>query len=296
MIKEVENWLNTVRSAGTKKSYRTNIEAFFEYKNINSFEEFKQMDADDYYDWIDYLMNEKGNTENTVRPKISALSSFYSYLLKNPKYDITINPITNAGIHSNVKATVNPERTTWLTAKEMHSFMKQCKNPRETAICGIFLNTGLRVSEVINLDLNKYEQFINEDGENCSRILAKRKGGKLQIIEFNPYVTELINNYLKVRKETECEKLFVSNAGNPMSRQSIDRTIHKLQKRANINRSISAHSLRRSAATAMYGAGFDIKEIQSVLGHSSSGTTDIYLKGLDDRANHVFQNFVIKGE
>ena len=46
----------------------------------------------------------------------------------------------------------------------------------------------------------------------------------------------------------------------------------------------------------MYGAGFDIKEIQSVLGHSSSGTTDIYLKGLDDRANHVFQNFIIKGE
>ena len=45
----------------------------------------------------------------------------------------------------------------------------------------------------------------------------------------------------------------------------------------------------------MYGEGFDIKEIQSVLGHNSSGTTDIYLKGLDDRANHVFQNFVVKG-
>ena len=296
MIKEVENWLNTVRSKGTKNSYLKSINAFFEYKKIQTFEEFKQMDVDDYYDWIDHLINKQNNTENTVRPKLSAISSFYAYLLANPKYNMTINPIVNAKIHSNVKQTTNPERTTWLTKKEMTEFMKQCKNPRETAICAIFLNTGLRVSEVINLDLDKYELFTNEDNEECSRVLAKRKGGKLQIIEFNSYVTKLINDYLKIRKETNCPKLFVSNTGNPMSIQSIDRTIHKIQKRANITKNISAHSLRRSAATAMYGAGFDIKEIQSVLGHNSSGTTDIYLKGLENRANHVFQNFVVKGE
>lgn len=294
MIKEVENWLNTVRSQGTKKSYRTNIESFFEYKGIKTFEEFKRLDSDDYYKWIDYLINEKGNSENTVRPKISAISSFYAYLLANPKYDIRVNPIINAKIHSTVKSTTNPERTTWLTSKEIKAFMKQCRNPREKAICGIFLNTGLRVSEVIGLELNRYEHFINEENENCARILVRRKGGKLQIIEFNPYVTKLIDDYLLVRKETDCPNLFVSNNGNPMSIQSIDRTIHKLKNRANISKNVSAHSLRRSAATAMYGAGFDIKEIQSVLGHNSSGTTDIYLKGLDDKANHVFQNFVIK--
>lgn len=296
-MKEIENWLNTVRSNGTKQSYKSNIEAFLEYKNIKSFEEFKKMDVDDYYDWSNYLMNEKGNTENTVRPKLSAISSFYAYLLSNPnKYGVMVNPITNAKMHSSMKQTVNPEHTTWLATTEMQKFMSKCKNPRETAICAIFLNTGLRVSEVINLQKDKYETFIWEDGQKWSRILAKRKGGKLQIIEFNPYVTELIERYLKVRKETDCPNLFVSNNGNPMSTQSIDRTIHKLQKRAGITKNISAHSLRRSAATSMYNAGFDIKEIQSVLGHNSSGTTDIYLKGLDDRANHVFQNFVIKGE
>lgn len=294
-MKEIENWLSTVRSKGTKKTYRKNVEEFIEYKKIGSFEDFKKLDADDYYGWIDYLINEKGNTENTAKSKISALSSFYAYLLANPKYGVLTNPIINARIHNTVKATTNPERTTWLTKKEMNSFMAQCRNPREKAICGIFLNTGLRVSEVIGLELENYKHFINEDNENCSNILAKRKGGKLQIIEFNPYVTELVDNYLKVRKETDCPNLFVSNAGNPMSTQSIDRTIHKLAKRAGIDKNVSAHSLRRSAATAMYGAGFDIKEIQSVLGHSSSGTTDIYLKGLENRANHVFQNFIIKG-
>lgn len=294
-MKEIENWLNTVRSKGTKKTYKKNAEEFMEYKEIKKFEDFKKLDADDYYSWIDYLINKKGNTENTAKSKISALSSFYAYLLANPKYGVLTNPIINARIHNTVKATTNPERTTWLTKEEMNSFMSQCRNTREKAICGIFLNTGLRVSEVIGLELENYKHFINENNENCSNILAKRKGGKLQIIEFNPYVTKLIDNYLKIRKKTDCPNLFVSNAGNPMSVQSIDRTIHKLAKRAGINKNVSAHSLRRSAATAMYGAGFDIKEIQSVLGHSSSGTTDIYLKGLENRANHVFQNFVIKG-
>ena len=294
-MKEIENWLNTVRSKGTKESYRKNIESFIEYKDIKEFDDFKKLDSDDYYNWIDFLINEKGNTENTVRAKISAISSFYAYLLANPKYGVTVNPIINAKIHSSIKATTNPERTTWLTQREMEDFMSQCRNLRERAICGIFLNTGLRVSEVIGLELDKYKHFRNDFGEVCSHALAKRKGGKLQIIEFNSYVTRLVDDYLTIRKETDCPNLFVSNAGNPMSVQSIDRTIHKLAKRAGIDKNVSAHSLRRSAATAMYGAGFDIKEIQSVLGHSSSGTTDIYLKGLDDRANHVFQNFVIKG-
>ena len=70
----------------------------------------------------------------------------------------------------------------------------------------------------------------------------------------------------------------------------------KIAKRAGITKKISAHSLRRTAATNMYRAGFQVKEIQNVLGHQSLGTTDIYLKGLEDCANNVFQNFVIKGE
>lgn len=101
-----------------KKTYRKNVEEFIEYKKIGSFEDFKKLDADDYYGWIDYLINEKGNTENTAKSKISALSSFYAYLLANPKYGVLTNPIINARIHNTVKATTNPERTTWLTKKK----------------------------------------------------------------------------------------------------------------------------------------------------------------------------------
>lgn len=295
-MEEVKKFLNTINSEGTRRAYETSINAFLDFKKVKDIKRFKEMSTDDYFEWRNYLMDKKGNTGNTVKPKLSALSSFYDYLIRAQKYDINSNPIQTGALLKKTKAQVSPENTTWLTKQEAVNFMSQCKNPRETAMCAVFLNTGLRVSEVIGLELNKYEKFPNPQGEICSHILVHRKGGKLQIVEFNPYVTEKIDNYLKVRKETNCKNLFVSDCGNPMSRQSIDRTIHKIQKKAGITKEISAHSLRRTAATTMYKMGFGIKEIQDVLGHSSSGTTDIYLKGLDGSANNVFRNFVIKGE
>ena len=295
-MEEVKKFLNTINSEGTRKAYETSINAFLDYKKIENIDGFKKMTVDDYFEWRNYLMNVLGNTGNTVKPKLSAISSFYDYLIGSQKYGINSNPIQIGAIHKKTKAQVNPENTTWLTKQEAVNFMSQCKNPREIAMCAVFLNTGLRVSEVINLELEKYERFPNSQGEICSHILVHRKGGKLQIVEFNPYVTEKIDNYLKVRKQTDCKNLFVSDCGNPMSKQSIDRTIHKIQRKAGITKEISAHSLRRTAATNMYKMGFGIKEIQDVLGHSSSGTTDIYLKGLDGSSNNVFRNFVIKGE
>lgn len=295
-MEEVKKFLNTINSEGTRKAYETSINAFLDYKKITNIDDFKTMTVDDYFEWRNYLMNVLGNTGNTVKPKLSAVSSFYDYLIGSQKYGINSNPIQIGAIHKKTKAQVNPENTTWLTKQEAVNFMSQCKTPRETAMCAVFLNTGLRVSEVINLELEKYERFPNSQGEICSHILVHRKGGKLQIVEFNPYVTEKIDNYLKVRKQTDCKNLFVSDCGNPMSKQSIDRTIHKIQRKAGITKEISAHSLRRTAATNMYKMGFGIKEIQDVLGHSSSGTTDIYLKGLDGSSNNVFRNFVIKGE
>lgn len=292
-MKELENFLNTIMTKGTKEAYKKNIELFLQYKNINNFEDFKKMSIDDYYDWRNYLTNDRNNVGNSIKPKLSALSSFYNYLMSDKKYGVKENPISISQIYNKTKSVVNPEHTTWLTTEEAGKFLSNCKNSRETAICAIFLNTGLRVSEVIGLEIDKYEKFTNEKNEECSRILVHRKGGKLQIVQFNPFVTSKIEKYLLTRKKTECKNLFVSNSGKPMSRQSIDRTIHKIQNKAGINKNISAHSLRRTAATSMYNSGYGIKEIQNVLGHSNSGTTDIYLKGLNGVNNNIYQNFVI---
>lgn len=292
-MKEVELFLNTIISKGTKRSYQKNIELFLEYANISTLEEFKKLDTDDFYNWRNYLLNEKNNTPNSIKAKLSAISSFYAYLMSNPKYGVTINPIISGQIHKKTKGGTDPSRTTWLTEEEANRFMDACKNLREKAMCAIFVNTGLRVSELINLELDKFQTIEKTPNTTESTILITRKGGKKQWIYFNSFVTKTILEYLKVRKETKCNNLFVSNRGNPMSTQSIDRTIHKIQRKAGLNKNISAHSLRRTSATAMYNEGYDIKQIQGALGHNSSGTTDIYLKGLEDSAMGVFKNFII---
>lgn len=88
------------------------------YKNIDSLDKFKGIDIDDYYDWRDYLINELNNSENSLRPKFTAISSFYKYLKANPKYEIDNNPILDGELNKKNKAIVNPARRTWLTDTE----------------------------------------------------------------------------------------------------------------------------------------------------------------------------------
>lgn len=293
-IEEIlKHFINTKRSEGTKERYDSNLKELFEFKNIKTIEDFKKLNIDDYYDWKNYLL--KNNiSENSIRPRLSAVSSFYEFLIQRPEYGITKNIMAESDLYKTTKKIVNPEHTTWLTEEETTRFLMQCRNKRELAICAIFLNTGIRVSELINLKLDSLNIFKDENGEEVSTIIATRKGGKIQEIYFNSFVTKCVKDYvIKKRKKTDLDYLFVSNTGKKMSTQSIDTTIKKLKNRAGITRPISAHSLRRSAATNMYNHGFGIDEIQDVLGHSNPGTTQIYLKEIQDKSRNVFRNYKV---
>lgn len=295
-MKEIEKFINTLRSEKTKQDYKRYINDFCIFKNIKDIDDFKKMTIDDYYDWNNYLKQEKKNSENTIRPKLISINSFYDYLIANPAYNIFYNPIKESKIISKNKPIINPARRSWLTFEERARFMECCKNKRETAIISIFLNTALRVSELINLPYSEYTKFYNKNGELSSYVILTRKGGKRQKIYFNPTVTRKIDNYLKVRKDTKCDNLFVSNTGNPMSTQSIDRTIKKIAKKAGIKKDISAHSLRRTAATDMYNHGYDLSTIQSVLGHSNPGTTERYIREVNDNLEDIMMDYVVGKE
>lgn len=289
----LKHFINTKRSEGTKERYESNLKELFDFKKIKTVEDFKKLTIDDYYDWKNYLL-EKGLTENSIRPRLSAVSSFYEFLKQRKNYGVTENIMAESDLYKTTKKIVNPKHTTWLTEEETKQFLLQCRNRRELAICAVFLNTGIRVSELTSLTLDTLTLFKDENGEEVSTIIATRKGGKIQELYFNSFVTKCIKNYIdKSRKETDSNYLFVSNAGNKMSTQSIDRTIKKLKNRAGITRPISAHSLRRSAATNMYNHGFGIDEIQDVLGHSNPSTTQIYLKEIQDKSRNVFRNYKV---
>ena len=144
----------------------------------------------------------------------------------------------------------------------------------------LLLNNGLRVSELINLEFEDYDK-------DNQTITITRKGGLRKTIPISNEVNYAISKYLIYRKNTGCTKLFVSNGGNKMSTNSIDRTIKKLKNKANIETNISAHSLRRTLATDLHKSGYDIKEIKDVLGHKSINTTAIYIKDEDENIRKV---------
>lgn len=290
----IKRFIRTLRSDNTKKSYEKYIKDFCSYKNINSFEEFKKMDIDDYYDWKEYLQTEKNNSESSLRPKFISISSFYEYLCSVPKYNININPISKSNMLKKIKKTRNPERITWLTNKERTDFLNNCNSLREKAMFAIFCNTAIRVTELINLDLNKYVRYTNKNGEKSSYIIFTRKGGKKQTLYFNPYVTEAIENYLPHRKQSKYSNLFISNSGKPMTTVCIDRTIKKIARKANINKNISAHSFRRTVATDMHKEGIDLLTIQQTLGHSNPNTTQLYIQDTENDMENVMMNYIVK--
>ena len=287
-MKELDLYINTKRSENTKKFYRIYLTELFKFKNIETIEDFKKLNVDDFYEWRNCL------SENSIRPKLSAVSKFYDYLIGKPELNINRNIILASDLLKTTKKIVNPEHTSWLDEKESDSLLKHCHNQRELAICAIILNTGIRISELINLKLDKLIFDKDQNGNDIATIVMTRKGGKIQKIYFNHFVTRCIKKYLEIRKETDNKNLFVSNTGNKMSTQSIDRTLKKITNKAGIKKSISAHSLRRTAATNMYNAGYKIDEIQEVLGHSNVATTQLYIKGSQDKAYNVLSSYSVK--
>lgn len=274
-MKELESFLRLQNSEMTKKDYKISIEQFFNYMNVNSIEDLLKLDINDYVNYRDYLLNERNNTQNTVNVRFRAVSSFLVYL----NSELNIN-VSNYACSVAKRLKPQPKKGTSLTSDEAIRLLNECKNPREYAMIMVLLNNGLRISELINLE---YEDYNMED----QTITIVRKGGLRKTMPISDEVNYAIKVYLKYRKNTACTKLFVSNGGNKMSTNSIDRTIKKLKNKANIETNISAHSLRRTLATDLHKSGYDIKEIKDVLGHKSINTTAIYIKDEDENIRRV---------
>lgn len=274
-MKELESFLRLQSSEVTKKDYEKSITPFLQYFNVIKLDDLLALTIDNYVDYRDYLLNDRKNSPNTVNTRFMAISSFLSYLRN--ELDISIQ---NYACSIAKRLIIQPKKSTSLKSDEAVRLLNECKNPREYAIIMLFLNNGLRISELINLEL---EDFNYEE----NTITVTRKGGLKKVIPISNEVKKAIVEYLKCRKNTSCTKLFVSNGGEKMYPYSINRTIKKLTERANIETNISAHSLRRTLATDLHKSGYDIKEIKDVLGHKSINTTALYIKDEEETMRRV---------
>ncbi len=233
----------------------------------------------DVFDFLSYLANDREYNPESPIPdhgiapaararKLSALKSFFKYLTVRTK-QLSENPVADLEYPKLRKSLPK-----YLTLEQSAALLKAVSGPnekRDYAILMLFLNCGIRRSEMVGLNLTD----VYED-----RIRVIGKGNKERFVYFGTPCRKAIDAYLPVRNKqvlTDNRALFGSRDGNRLSVSAVHRMVKKYLLMAGLDATqFSAHKLRHTAATMMLSGGVDVKTVQEVLGHENLNTTQIY--------------------
>lgn len=220
---------------------------------------------------MNFLSSERGNGSATRSRKVSSLRSFFKFLT-NKTGKLKVNPVEELETPKLKKSL--PKYLTLEQSMELLSKVEGKTKERDYCILVLFLNCGMRLSELVGLNL--YD--IHLTGPT---VKITGKGNKERIVYLNDACLDAINKYLKVRpKEGLIDKnaLFISGQRKRISPKTVQYLVKKYLAEINLGGpGYSAHKLRHTAATLMYQHGHvDIRVLKDILGHENLGTTEIY--------------------
>lgn len=273
------------KSEGTINEYLKHINEYFSFLDNNNIEYTKANSKD-----IKLFRNENPNlSASTKNGKVSAVNSFYTFLVDDMEM-MEYNPCSSV---KPLKIKNRVEKVP-LTKVQIHWLINSCKNDRDRAIISMLVNTGLRVSELINVTLEDYKHAKSNDGE----LNVIGKGNKFRVVYIPENTIEYIDKYLLVRKESDYNNLFISNSCKPMDRNCISRMLKVTAKRSGHFRDdeiskIHNHLLRHSHFTNLSDNGIPLEVISELAGHSNVNTSKIYVHVSKNRAKEAVQNFSI---
>ncbi len=231
------------------------------------------------FDFLSYLANDRTSNPDSPAPeygieapararKLSAIKSFYKYLTIRTK-QLQENPVADLEYPKLRKSLPK-----YLTFDQSAALLQAVSGPnekRDYAILMLFLNCGIRRSELVGLNLSD----VYED-----RIRVVGKGNKERFVYFGSACRKAIDAYLEERNKkvlTDNRALFGSRDNNRISATAVHRLVKKALMQAGLDSTqFSAHKLRHTAATMMLSGGVDVKTVQEVLGHENLNTTQIY--------------------
>lgn len=239
----------------------------------------REIETADVFDFLSYLANDRAVNPDSPAPdygisptararKLSAIKSFYKYLTVRTK-QLQENPVADLEYPKLRKSLPR-----YLTLEQSAALLKAVSGQnqkRDYAILMLFLNCGIRRSELVGLNLTD----VYED-----RIRVVGKGNKERFVYFGSACRKAIDEYLEERTRkvlTDNRALFGSRDGNRISVTAVHRLVKKALLQAGLDSTqFSAHKLRHTAATMMLSGGVDVKTVQEVLGHENLNTTQIY--------------------
>ncbi len=268
----IEDYINYVYiekklSNNTKMAYERDLKAFASYLNNKNTE---NITANDIKDYIGYLNNNKEKDKSIAR-KIVSIRTFFDYLMKNKI--ISVNPcekIESPKLRKTLPKTLNEYEIN----KLLDINAKTALEWRNKAMLELMYATGLRVSELVELEVND----INLN-DNYVRVFGK--GKKERIVPMADITTNILKEYINVYRDSLLkgyltDKVFISSYGKGMTRQGFFKNLKKIAKEKGIEKDFSPHTLRHSFATHLLEHGADLRAIGEMLGHKNIKTTQIY--------------------
>lgn len=283
---------------------RNSIEPFIDYLSIerglspNTLQAYRR-DLCQFRDWLkkeflqvdsaligNYLatLREKGNKSRTLNRKLSVVRMFYKFLYTEGKTDH--NPVE--GVSS---PRLGRKIPSFLSEKEVEVLLEapsvdEQYGSRDRAILEVVYGAGLRISELVNLNLTD----LNLKG-GWVKVLGK--GSKERIVPLGREACRWVRIYLRKRRTETTDKLslFCNRYGKRLSRQACWKIIKKYSQKAGITKKISPHTLRHSFATHLLSRDADLRFVQELLGHTNISTTQIYTHITQERLKKVYKKY-----
>ncbi|HHV28900.1 MAG TPA: tyrosine recombinase XerC [Clostridium sp.] len=289
VIKDFLSYMETIRgkSKNTIHEYYYDLRLFFRFMKIHmgledgkkdfdsidikdiDIEIIKEITLSDIYSFMSYLSRERDNSSSSRARKVASIRSFFNYLTNKAKL-LEQNPaaeLESPKIMKRLPKYLNIEES-----KKLLGSIDGEHKERDFAIITLFLNCGLRLSELVNINLKNIKNDV---------LTVVGKGDKERTIYLNAACIKAIKAYLEVRPVDgvkDKNALFLSARKQRISNKTVQHIVKKYIKAAGLDpERYSTHKLRHTAATLMYKHGnVDIRALQEILGHESIATTEIY--------------------
>jgi len=283
LIQQFIHYLALEKNASphTCRCYRKDLEGFEDflkssgmYLNPTGDVQIEKVDRMAIRKYMSFL--HRKNKKSSIARKISTLRSFFKYLIREQV--IPSNPaksVSSPKVEKTLPTTLTVDEAFRLmespkSVPEKSSEMSKQNSVRDRAILELLYSSGLRVSELVGLNLNQLDSDLG-----IVRVMGK--GRKERIVPVGVKAIDALETYLEGRGGlTGDAPIFINPTGGRLTARTVGRLIKKYTRHSGIFRKVSPHSLRHTFATHLLDAGADIREIQEMLGHSSLSTTQRY--------------------
>jgi integrase/recombinase XerC len=265
----------------TRRNYTNDLMEFFNFVTGKGIDTLKDVNKQTLRSYLAHLM-EKSYAKSSIARKLSAIRSFYRYLVREEM--LAANPAATT-----VSPKLDKRLPLFITVEEAKKLVEspdlaQPQGQRDRALLELLYASGLRVSELVNMNTDQLNLATNE-------IRVWGKGDKERVVLIGVPAAQALSTYIeKGRHELLGKKknnaLFVSRYGGRLPARTVQKILTKYAR--NINKKVHPHTLRHTFATHLLDGGADLKVVQELLGHADLSSTQIYTHVTQSRARKIY--------